>query len=119
MYVRSIQIYNIIFQCLGTDGGCNGNKAGNHATKISRYEDLPTNCECTLQKAVGNQPLLVTIDAGGFDFPFYWSGVLSGECGANVDHGGRDDDRTNYWLVGHIVGGTEEGYMTKEMPLGS
>ncbi|XP_052207905.1 senescence-specific cysteine protease SAG39-like [Diospyros lotus] len=88
------------------------NDEGNLAAKINGYEeDLPANRESALQKAVGNQSVSVAIDAGGFD----WSGVFTGECGAEVDHGGRDDDGTKYWLVGHVVGGTGEGYIRMDI----
>ncbi|XP_052206671.1 senescence-specific cysteine protease SAG39-like [Diospyros lotus] len=103
----------------GTDGTCNKNKAGNHAAKINGYEDVPANSESALQKAVANQPVSVAIDAGGSDFQFYSSGVFTGECGTELDHGvtavgyGTDGDGTKYWLVKNSWGTSwgEEGYI--------
>lgn len=103
----------------GTDGTCDKNKAGNHAAKINGYEDVPANSESALQKAVANQPVSVAIDAGGSDFQFYSSGVFTGECGTELDHGvtavgfGTDADGTKYWLVKNSWGTSwgEEGYI--------
>ncbi|KAG5545147.1 hypothetical protein RHGRI_017575 [Rhododendron griersonianum] len=65
-----------------------------------------TNNETALLMAVANQPVSVAIDAGGSDFQFYSSGVFTGACGTNLDHGvaavgyGIDiNDGTKYWLV--------------------
>ncbi|XP_057460610.1 senescence-specific cysteine protease SAG39-like [Actinidia eriantha] len=103
----------------GTDGTCNKNKAANHAAKIVGYEDVPANSENALLKAVANQPISVAIDAGGSDFQFYSSGVFTGECGTELDHGvtavgyGTAADGTKYWLVKNSWGLSwgEEGYI--------
>ena len=103
----------------GTDGTCNRNKAGHPAAKINGYEDVPANNEKALQKAVAHQPVAVAIDAGGFEFQFYSSGVFTGECGTDLDHGvaavgyGTSDDGLKYWLVKNSWGTEwgEEGYI--------
>ncbi|KAE9457555.1 hypothetical protein C3L33_10538, partial [Rhododendron williamsianum] len=103
----------------GTDGTCQRNKAAQHAAKITGYEDVPTNNESSLLKAVANQPVSVAIDAGGSDFQFYSSGVFTGECGTALDHGvtaigyGTNRDGTKYWLIKNSWGVSwgEEGYM--------
>ena len=87
--------------------------------KITGYENVPANSEAALLKAVANQPISVSIDAGGSGFQFYSSGVFTGECGTELDHGvtavgyGERSDGTKYWLVknswGTIWG--EEGYI--------
>lgn len=103
----------------GTDGTCNANKEANHAAKITGHEDVPANSESALLKAVANQPISVAIDAGGSDFQFYSSGVFTGQCGTDLDHGvtavgyGTSSDDTKYWLVKNSWGTSwgEEGYI--------
>ncbi|KAL9297798.1 hypothetical protein ACSQ67_023694 [Phaseolus vulgaris] len=102
----------------GVDGKCNANAAANHAATITGYEDVPVNNEKALQKAVANQPVSVAIDASGSDFQFYKSGVFTGSCGTELDHGvtavgyGVSDDG-KYWLVKNSWGTEwgEEGYI--------
>ena len=80
---------------------------------------MPANNEKALQKAVAHQPVAVAIDAGGFEFQFYTSGVFTGQCGTELDHGvaavgyGIGDDGMKYWLVKNSwgTGWGEEGYI--------
>ncbi|KAI3891595.1 hypothetical protein MKX03_033142 [Papaver bracteatum] len=69
------------------DGSCNTKKANTHAASINGYEDVPANNEASLLKAVSKQPVSVAIDASGQDFQFYSSGVFTGTCGTDLDHG--------------------------------
>ncbi|KAF5472980.1 hypothetical protein F2P56_009632 [Juglans regia] len=103
----------------GVDGTCNDNKAASHAATIKSYEDVPANSEQALLKAVANQPISVAIDASGSAFQFYSSGVFTGECGTELDHGvtavgyGTTTDGTKYWLVKNSWGNSwgEKGYI--------
>nr|GEW94588.1 senescence-specific cysteine protease SAG39-like [Tanacetum cinerariifolium] len=106
----------------GTDGTCNSNEESNHAATITGHEDVPANSESALLKAVASQPVSVAIDASGSDFQFYSSGVFTGECGTELDHGitavgyGTSDDGTKYWLVKNSWGTSwgQEGYIMME-----
>ena len=71
------------YSYMGVDGTCNANEEANDAAKITGYEDVPANSEQALLKAVANQPVSVAIDAGGFEFQFYSTGVFTGPCGTS------------------------------------
>ena len=98
------------------DGTCKTKKS---AATITGYEDVPANSESSLLKAVAKQPVSVAIDAGGSDFQHYSSGVFTGECGTELDHGvtavgyGTDTDGTKYWLIKNSWGTSwgEKGYI--------
>ncbi|CAN0921705.1 Senescence-specific cysteine protease SAG39 [Linum grandiflorum] len=100
------------------DGTCNANKEGSSAAKITGYEDVPANNEGALMKAVASQPISVAIDAGDSSFQFYSSGVFTGECGTELDHGVTavgygESGGMKYWLVKNSWGAQwgEAGYI--------
>lgn len=70
----------------------------------SGYEAVPANNENRQQAAVAQQPVSVAIDAGNFEFQLYSSGIFSGSCGDQLNHGvaaaGYGESRgRKYWLV--------------------
>ncbi|KAI3807181.1 hypothetical protein L1987_23105 [Smallanthus sonchifolius] len=53
---------------------------------IDGYKDVPVNDELSLQKAVVDQPVSVSIEASSRDFQNYASGIFTGSCGIDLDH---------------------------------
>ncbi|KAF7089134.1 hypothetical protein CFC21_092171 [Triticum aestivum] len=106
----------------GTDDSCNSNKESNAAASIKGYEDVPANDEASLQKAVAAQPVSVAVDGGDNLFRFYKGGVLSGDCGTELDHGiaavgyGIAGDGTKYWVMKNSWGASwgENGFIRME-----
>ncbi|KAM7503362.1 hypothetical protein LguiB_002266 [Lonicera macranthoides] len=103
---------------LGRDAQCDDSKLKNHVVNITGYNLVPENDENSLQATVATQPVSVAIDAGGFSFQFYLSGVFSGYCGTDLNHGvtvvGYGTELgEKYWLVKNSWGMDwgEDGYM--------
>ena len=86
----------------GVDRTCNANKEANHTAKINGFEDVPTNSEEALLKAVAHQPVSVAIDASRPNFQFYSSGVFTGSSGTELDH---DVTTVGYGTRGVNAGG--------------
>ncbi|XP_048132928.1 vignain-like [Rhodamnia argentea] len=101
------------------DGYCNLPKRNAPVVKIDGHEKVPKNDEEALMKAVANQPVAVSIDAGSLDFQFYSQGVFDGNCGTELNHGvavvgyGSSRDGTKYWTVKNSWGTNwgEGGYV--------
>lgn len=72
----------------GVDGtSCSTQKAASQTVSINGYEDVPKKDGNAMLQAVANQPISVAIDASGSTFQFYSSGVFTGTCSTNLDHG--------------------------------
>ncbi|XP_057735554.1 cysteine proteinase mucunain-like [Arachis stenosperma] len=106
------------------EGVCDTNRKNAHVVTIDGYEDVPENDEKALTKAVAHQPVSVAIEAGGRAFQLYQSGIFTGICGTELDHGvaavgyGTEDGK-DYWLVRNSWGSGwgEEGYIKLERNL--
>ncbi|XP_062090604.1 cysteine proteinase mucunain-like [Humulus lupulus] len=108
------------------DGQCDTYRKNAHVVSIDSYEDVPQNDEKSLMKAVANQPVAVAIEAGGRAFQLYQSGVFTGLCGTQLDHGvaavgyGTENGK-DYWIVRNSWGDSwgEAGYIRLERNMAS
>ncbi|KAL2453815.1 Cysteine proteinase RD21a [Abeliophyllum distichum] len=102
----------------GRDGQCDSYRKNAKVVSIDAYEDVTPYNEKALQKAVANQPISIAVEAGGRDFQLYESGIFSGKCGLDLDHGVAavgygSENGVDYWIVRNSWGASwgEKGYL--------
>ncbi|PIN25365.1 Cysteine proteinase Cathepsin L [Handroanthus impetiginosus] len=104
----------------GIDGKCDPTRKNAKVVSIDGYEEVPQD-ERALQKAVAHQPVSIAIEASGRALQLYSSGVFTGECGTELDHGvvvvgyGAENG-VDYWVVRNSWGTKwgENGYFRME-----
>jgi cathepsin L len=76
------------------------------AFSVTGWTDVTKGSESALETAVAMQPTSVAIDAAGLAFQTYKSGLFTGPCGTNLDHGVLavgygiwTDGTSHYWRV--------------------
>merc|ERR1719453_1853472 len=102
-------------------GTCSSQKSADPALakgSVTSFNDVTSDSASQLMAAVSKGPVSVAIEADQSGFQFYKSGVFSGTCGTNLDHGvlvvgyGTDSGK-DYWKVKNSWGTTwgQEGYI--------
>jgi len=85
---------------------------------ISGYKDVQQGSEPALMAALQNQPISIAIEADQSSFQLYKSGVFTGPCGQQLDHGvllvgAGSDGGQDYWRVKNSWAATwgDNGYI--------
>jgi len=93
---------------------------GAREDNISSFQDVQSGSEDQLKAAVAQGPVSVAIEADQSSFQLYKRGVMSGRCGAKLDHGvlavgyGTDAaENMDFWKVKNSWGASwgEDGYI--------
>jgi len=84
---------------------CDSSKVNQPIATITDYKDV-AHSEEALENALNIGPVAIAIEADQYAFQSYSSGVLTGECGSQLDHGvlavgyGHDNSSNlDYWIV--------------------
>ena len=89
----------------GQKGTCTTTCTKNTGVAPKSFTDVAKNSDSALMTALAQQPVSIAIQANQPAFQLYKSGVLTGTCGTNLDHGvlavgyGTWTDGTDYYKV--------------------
>jgi C1A family cysteine protease len=68
-------------------GDCQKTCTKNKNSDVSSYVDVITKSDDEMMKALSLQPVSIAIEADQKEFQLYKSGVFTGKCGTELDHG--------------------------------
>lgn len=106
----------------GQSGSCQtSGYTNNPDVAPTSYTDVQTGSVDALMSAVAQQPVSIAIQANQLTFQFYSSGVITSNCGQNLDHGVLlvgygNESGIDYWKVKNSWGTSwgENGYVLIE-----
>jgi C1A family cysteine protease len=101
----SEQDYPYVSGTTKTSGTCKTACKINGNSKVQSFVDVSPNSDDDMMNAVAKQPVSVAIEADQPSFQLYKSGVFTGTCGTNLDHG--------VLVVGYGTEGTLDYYTVK------
>lgn len=101
----SEQDYPYISGTTKTSGVCKTTCKINGNSKVQSFVDVLPNSDDDMMNALSKQPVSVAIEADQPSFQLYKSGVFTGACGTNLDHG--------VLVVGYGTEGTVDYYTVK------
>merc|ERR1711871_248756 len=82
------------------DSGCKNSKVAPQS-----FTDVQPSSDSAMMSAIAQQPVSIAIEADQKDFQLYSSGVFTGSCGTNLDHG--------VLAVGYGTQGKDDFYKVK------
>jgi KDEL-tailed cysteine endopeptidase len=89
----------------GVAGTCRATSCGAKYDPIGSYQDVVKDNEADLETAAASGCVSVAVQANQFAFQYYSSGVLTGTCGTDLDHG--------VLVVGYGTEGSQEYWKVK------
>lgn len=88
-----------------SSGTCDKSCSIVDGSKVTKFTDVKKNSDDSMMEALSRQPVAIAIQADQRDFQLYKSGVFTGTCGTQLDHG--------VLVVGYGSEGNEDYYLVK------